>query len=37
MEIEFKQLKKHFAKSEMIRGQQKKVIEALKSKMNKWF
>ena len=33
MEIEFKELKKNFAKSELIRTQQKKVIESLKNKI----
>jgi hypothetical protein len=35
MEIELKELRKNFAKSELIRTQQKKVIETLKSKMPK--
>ena len=35
MEIEYKQLQKHLAKSEMIRAQQKKVIEALKHRMGR--
>jgi hypothetical protein len=33
MEIEFKELKKNFAKSELIRTQQKKIIETLKHKI----
>ena len=35
MEIEHRELKKNFAKSELIRGQQKKIIQSLKSKMNR--
>lgn len=35
MEIEFRELKKNFAKSETIRTQQKKIIESLKSKINR--
>lgn len=35
MEIEFKELKKNFAKSELIRAQQKKIIETLKTKIAK--
>lgn len=31
--MEFKELSKNFAKSEQIRSQQKKVIEALKAKL----
>ena len=35
MEIEYRELKKNFTKSETIRNQQKKIIESLKSKINR--
>ena len=35
MEMELKELRKNFAKSELIRTQQKKVIETLKIKIGK--